>query len=132
MKSMNCIEQKKTKKRQPAFVSRPDLATVSYSRWHGIKFQFSGRLYLFEMNVNDHPLSSGETRLGHVKIADNAMDEWVEMPHAFLEECRANTWLMEKLNERVDEIEAARMLDDAASDADGSYHEVEPEVVEEE
>ena len=132
MRSVNCLRQneKKTKK-QPAFIKKPNSPIVPYSRWHGIQIEKDGERYLFEMNINDHPMSGGEVRLGHVKIADKAKDEWVEMPRAFLEECRADAGLMRILNERVDRIEELRLLDDVASDADGAYREAEPEVFEE-
>ena len=132
MRSLNCLGQKQKKsKKQPAFINKPELSVIPYSRWHGIKIMRGGKLYLFEMNINNHPLSYGETKLGHVRMANTDTDEWVEMPRKFLEECRSDASLMSILNERVEDIERLRLSDDSASDADGVYYEPEPEVFEE-
>lgn len=119
MRSNSCLRQSekiKKSKRVPNFVSSPDTHGSPYSRWHGIRIELNGVVYLFEMNVNDHPNSSGDVRLGHVKMADKIKDEWVEMPKEFLDKCRADAELMSMLNERVSVIEFERVQDEDTGD----------------
>ena len=104
----------KKSSRKPSFLTKPEITDAPQSRWHVIKLERGGKLYLFEMNVNDYPKSDGVIKLGHVKVADMEKDEWIEVAHSLLEEFRRDAELMGGLRAQVESIEEARVFSAAA------------------
>lgn len=112
--------KKKSSGKRAAFLTdkkyheEPEYAeAIPASRWHNIEMDWNGKRLRFQMNVNDHPLSSDEIRLGHVYEVDAENDEWVDAGKELLDAARGDDVLMSKLRSDIGSLESARRPADA-------------------